>query len=100
MIFRKYSVMLLGAIAVLAMLLVYFKNSLAQDNSFAQIIPLDGGQGAIRFFDTATGKLYTYDRTLQEVIRIVQIEELGKPAKVIYEPARKGESTYINPRKE
>ncbi|HLF17846.1 MAG TPA: hypothetical protein VI749_03015 [Candidatus Omnitrophota bacterium] len=97
MALKKYSIIFLGSMVVLLMFVVQFKNSSAQNSSFAQVIPMDGGQGAIRFFDTATGKLYTYDRTLQDLISVVQIEELGKPAKVIFTATPDAELKYTDP---
>lgn len=97
----KLLVIIFTALALSAVL-VFFQHthSQAQNSSFASFIPVNGGQGSIRFFDTASGKLYTYDRSLQKVIRIVQIEEMGEPATQIYSHELDGESRYTNPREQ
>jgi len=94
---RAAYILIIGLITVSAILLNYqLSASSTQEKSFAHIIPVDGGQYSIQFFDTKTGKMYTYDRTLQQIIRIVQLEELGKPATIILEPALDSESKFIN----
>jgi len=81
-------VTIIAAILTIAvMLIIYGKSSSAQEQiiKFEHVIALSSGQGSIRFFDKRDGRVYTYDRTLQRVMRIVQIEQLGQPAKIIQE---------------
>ena len=87
-------------ILMLAFSMIHQSNISAENHSFASVIPFDGPQGAVRFFDTTTGIMYTYDQALQKVIRIVQIEDLGDPAKEIVTPSDEVDLKYSTPRHE
>jgi len=70
-------------LAILTIVLSHQTN-IAAEGSFGHVIPIDGPGGSIRFFDSSTGILYSYDKDLQAVSRIVQIEELGEPGKEMF----------------
>jgi hypothetical protein len=55
----------------------------AQANSFNGIMPFSTASGLIGFFDQRDGKVYLYDGYLKKCILVNQLEELGKPTKVI-----------------
>jgi len=86
-------------VLILALVLSHERNSSAA-GSFANVIPMDGTQGGFRFFDTASGKIYSYDASLQKVLRVVQLEELGAPGKEIVKPDSEADLKYTNPREE
>ena len=66
------------------------KQSQAQ-SSFAGVYPYSPGNGTVGFFDQNSGKIYVYTSDLSQLVREVQLEELGKTV----EPQNKSErETY------
>jgi len=96
---KNLSTVAIALVSLVAMFALNAHRGIAQEKpkDFSHVIAIDAGQGTIRFFDTITGRLYTYDRTLQQVIRIVELQELGEPAKII-QAAQSGDNRYSNPR--
>ncbi len=66
-------------------------NNLSAASNFSSVEVFSGGGGFVKFFDKSTGKLYVYNRDLDQCVSIVQVEELGKPAKMI-QAATSGET--------
>jgi len=86
-------------ILMLAFVLNHQSNISAAGTSFANVTVFDGPGGAVRFFDSSTGTLYTYDQDLQKIVRVGQIDELGKPGKEIVKPETI-DLQYMKPRQE
>ena len=95
---RKNSTIIMAAATLIVMVAFYVNNGTAQNRNFAHIEVIDGHFGTVRFFDKLTGRIYTYDNTMQKVLRIVQLNELGMPAEIIEDEKSDGESRYSNPR--
>ena len=52
---------------------------LAQNKSFAGIVPFVSATGSIGMFDQNDGKIYIYNNNLSEISYQGQLQELGKP---------------------
>ena len=78
---------ILGVVATVLALGGYFwgssQPSLAQSKSYNSIIPFITASGRVCFFDQSKGKIYIYDNDLTTCLFIGELDELGKPLKII-----------------
>ena len=70
-------------VAALILFLMSHLNSVSAASNFAAVEAFSGAGGFVKFFDKSTGRIYLYNKDLTECVSIVQLEELGLPAKVI-----------------
>ena len=79
-------VFVINALVFVAALILIFTarvNQLSAASNFSSVQVFGGAGGFVKFFDKSTGRIYLYNKDLTECVSIVQLEELGLPAKVI-----------------
>jgi len=78
---KNLSLIVLTSLLTLLISFMFLKPAelMAQGKTFHHVDVISGGGGFIRFFDKTNGKLYTYNKDLSEVIRVVKLTELGLP---------------------
>ena len=80
---KIFTLNVLFFVAALILFLMSHLNSVSAASNFAAVEAFSGAGGFVKFFDKSTGRIYLYNKDLTECVSIVQLEELGLPAKVI-----------------